>query len=393
MHARLSANTRTPASPRPVRSRRLPRLGTAALLAWLPGCDGIQSALQPDGPDAAAIAELYWVLAAIATLVSLVVIGLVVYALFRRREISGEEPPLPLTPRSEKQKRERLQRVQEGEAEPTASDADPLPVQLHTGATDRRAIRWVMLAGAAIPTVILICAFVFTERTHGLVDRREEPVALTVEVIGRRWWWEVHYLDAQGRRLFETANEIHIPAGERVRFRLKSADVIHSFWVPQLGGKLDMIPGRVNQFSLQADRAGVYRGQCAEYCAGPHAMMSMLVIAQPRAEFQAWMAHQALGEPPLADPLARAGREVFLNTACSACHAVRGTPAVGDLGPDLTHVASRRTLAAVTIPNTKGHLGGWLGNPQRIKPDNLMPAVPMESEHFLALLHYMQSLR
>lgn len=359
----------------------------------LSACDGIQSALQPNGPDARAIATLYWVLLAIATLVSVVVVAVLLYALFRRRDFEGVEPPLRLAPRSARLREQRLRGDPTGEApEPTESDGEPLDVLLHTAEQDRRSLRWIVVAGVIVPAVILTGSYLYTLRTIALTHA-ERDADLTVEVIGRQWWWEVHYLNAAGERWFETANEIHIPAGQRVRFRLRAADVIHSFWVPQLAGKLDMIPGRVNQFTIQADEPGVYRGQCAEYCAGPHALMAFLVVAQPEEEFRRWAEAQARPAVPIQDARVRAGWEVFAERACVACHAIRGTPATSDLGPDLTHLASRRTLAAATIPNNRGHLGGWIQNPHRIKPDVHMPAVPMDSEDFLALLHYLQSLR
>ena len=362
----------------------------AALLCA--GCDGPQSALAPRGPIAEVIGDLYWLLVAVATLVSLIVIGLLTYALLRRRDFNGRTPPLPLAPSSQKKREKRLRGDPEA-GELTESDDEPLPVKLDTQESDRRSLRWVVLGGAAIPAVILIGTLVGTLYTLGVINDRSERPDLTIEVIGWQWWWEVRYFDPEGRELFETANEIHIPAGKRVQFRLRAADVIHSFWVPQLAGKLDMIPGRTNVFWLKADQPGIYRGQCAEYCAGPHALMAFLVIAQPEEAFRTWVAEQRRNELQLTDPLAAVGRRVFLESSCVDCHAVRGTPAVGNNGPDLTHVASRRTLAAVTMPNTKGNLGGWISNPQHIKPGNHMPAVPLDSEAFLALLRYMESLR
>jgi cytochrome c oxidase subunit 2 len=169
--------------------------------------------------------------------------------------------------------------------------------------------------------------------------------------------------------------------------------VIHSFWIPRLAGKLDMIPGRTNEFSIEADSPGTFRGQCAEYCGLQHAKMSMVVVAQNAEDFAAWVAGQAADARLPSDSIARQGRDVFLTTACSTCHAIRGTPATGTLGPDLTHVASRRTLAALTVPNTRGHMGGWIVNPQAIKPGAHMPAVPLDRAQFVAVLEYMMSLR
>jgi cytochrome c oxidase subunit 2 len=391
-----------PAETRAVRHSPKHWIGGALAAAVLAACDGPQSALAPNGPAATAISGLYWVLTGISAVVFLVVCGLLAYALFRHRDFDGERPPLPLNPQAQREKEKRLRNAARPQAEAqdggeqtelTLSDDPPLPVALDTTESDRRSVRWVVLGGVAIPAVILTGTLIFTLYTLGALTERETPPDLTIEAIGWQWWWEIHYYDSEGRQLFETANEVHIPAGKRVRVRLRAGDVIHSFWVPQLAGKMDMIPGRINQFWIEADEPGVYRGQCAEYCAGPHALMAFLVIAEPEEEFRAWVARQSQGEVTLADPLAVAGRQVFLESGCAACHAVRDTPAVANLGPDLTHVASRRTLAAVTIPNTKGHLGGWISNPQEIKPGNKMPAVPMDSEAFIALLRYVQSLK
>ncbi len=379
--------------------------GTAFLAgAALSACGGVQSTLAPSGPAAGAIAGLYWYLLAASVLVSVVVLVLLGYALLRGREPRGERPPLPLAPQAQQDKARRLGAGTEAEhgsedqqkggsdRELTESDNAPLPVIFGTPEEDLQSVRWVLAGGVGVTGVILLGTLFFTFRTLGALSARE-PAALTIEVTGHQWWWEVHYLGSEGERRFETANEIHIPIGERVRVRLKSADVIHSFWVPQLAGKVDMIPGRTNQLWIQADEAGVYRGQCAEYCAGPHALMSFLVVAEPLAEYQAWAQRESQDALPPRDPQALRGQEVFLGSECATCHTVRGTPAGADFGPDLTHVASRRTLAAVTIPNSKGHMGGWLANPQELKPGNKMPAVPVGPRDFLALLRYMESLR
>ncbi|HEV2149869.1 MAG TPA: cytochrome c oxidase subunit II [Longimicrobiaceae bacterium] len=395
--------------------RRFRRGAAYAAALFLAACDGPQSALAPNGPAAAAVADLWWVMLAIATLVSLAVFAALLYALFHRRDFRGERPTLPLTAGAEQKKRD----ARADESQPETADEqrrrgdDPVDVLLDTTGSDRRSVRWVLAMGVGVSGVILVGTLLFTLTTLGALHGREAPPDLTIEVTGWQWWWEVHYFDREGRQLFEAANEIHVPVGKRVRVRLRAADVIHSFWVPQLAGKLDMIPGRTNQFWIQADRPGVYRGQCAEYCAGPHALMAFLVIAEPEAEFRAWMARQRepAASPESAAPthphgeteagsghehggnVLRRGREVFLTAGCAECHTVRGTPAGGNVGPDLTHLASRRTLAAVTIPNTKGHLGGWITSPQEIKPGNKMPAVPLEPEALLALLHYLQSLK
>ena len=213
-----------------------------------------------------------------------------------------------------------------------------------------------------------------------------------MEVTGRLWWWELRYLDADGGEIARTANEMHIPVGEPVTLRLISDNVIHSFWVPQLQGKTDMIPGRVNESWIQAGEPGVYRGQCAEFCGVQHSMMAFLAIAEPAEAFDRWLARQAQPAAEPTEPSLVRGRDVFLRAGCGGCHTVRGTPAAGRTGPDLTHIAGRRTLAAATVPNTRGHLAGWISDPQHVKPGNKMPAATLEPGDLHALIAYLESL-
>jgi cytochrome c oxidase subunit 2 len=189
-----------------------------------------------------------------------------------------------------------------------------------------------------------------------------------------------------------TANEIYIPVGEPVRIELTSEDVNHSFWVPELHGKLDMIPGRTNVFWLEAEQAGDFWGICAEFCGVQHANMLFLVIAQPADDFDTWLAAQQQAAVPPNDELTQFGHQIFIDASCDSCHAIAGTDAVGRLGPDLTHMASRRTLAAGILENNLGNLGGWIINPQHIKPGNLMPSSDLSGPELQALLAYLQSL-
>jgi cytochrome c oxidase subunit 2 len=236
--------------------------------------------------------------------------------------------------------------------------------------------------------------FVLSLVTLGaIVPTRGDRGDLVVEVTGRLWWWHVRYLDPTPSNVFATANEIRVPVGRRVEVRLTSDDVIHSFWVPSLQGKLDLIPGKRTVTWIRADEPGVYRGQCAEYCGLQHAKMAFTVVAMPPAEFASWLANQRRPAAEPRDEDTRRGQAVFLNSGCALCHTIRGTPTAGVTGPDLTHVASRLTLAAGTIPNTKGHLGGWVANPQGIKPGALMPRLDLPAPDFHALLHYLMSLR
>lgn len=255
-----------------------------------------------------------------------------------------------------------------------------------------RRSRPVIAAAAGLTAVVLLGFLVLS-----VVTEREvlagEPGAMRMEVIGHRWWWEVRYHGAEIWQSVDTANEIHLPAGVPVQIDLQSRDVIHSFWVPSLHGKMDLVPGRTNAIVMRAERPGVYRGQCAEFCGIQHARMGLLVIVHERDEFEQWLAAQRL---PGAEPVTAAqekGREVFLTRQCAVCHTIRGTGAFGRVAPDLTHLASRRTLAAATIPNTRGHLAGWIADPQAIKPGNLMPPSGLPSDELTALVAYLESLR
>ncbi len=308
--------------------------------------------LHPGGPAAERIAELWWVMFGIAAVVCVLVIVLALYAVLHRRD--------------------------------DRTDASP-----HA---ERRRTRWIVVGGVVFPAVVLTGVFIYTLATLGWLARHGRDAEIVVEVTGWRWWWEVRYL-GEPHEQFTTANEIHIPTGRPVRLRLASGDVIHSFWVPQLQGKTDLIPGQTNTLTIQADREGVYRGQCAEFCGLQHAHMAFVVVAQTPGEYAAWVESQrALAREPT-EPLARAGHAAFLRNGCVLCHTIRGTTARGRVGPDLTHVGSRLTLAAGTLENTRGNLAGWISDPQAIKPGNLMPHVPLSPEELLGIVTYLESLR
>jgi cytochrome c oxidase subunit 2 len=235
----------------------------------------------------------------------------------------------------------------------------------------------VIVAGMLVPALILIVLFVLNTNVLGQVSAVQPgDGSLVVEVSGRQWWWEVRYPDGQ----ITTANEITIPAGQPVLLRLESEDVIHSFWVPELHGKMDLIPGRVNDFWIQADEPGVYIGECAEYCGTQHAKMLFRVVAVSADDFTEWTAQMS---QPAALPQARSaerGMEVFMASNCITCHAIQGTDATGELGPDLTHLASRRTIGAGLLPLTRANLAGWIANPQAVKPGVKMPAADLAAE-------------
>jgi cytochrome c oxidase subunit II len=219
-----------------------------------------------------------------------------------------------------------------------------------------------------------------------------EP-GVTLRLTGHQWWWEVTYEDPQPSRSFTTANEIHLPVGVPVRLRLGSGDVIHSFWVPNLAGKMDLITGRETELRFTPERVGSYRGQCAEFCGWQHAHMGLLVVVEPRETFEAWREAQIAPAALPENDERRRGEEVFLASPCVMCHTVRGTPAGGRTGPDLTHLASRQSIAAGTLPLTRGSLAAWIVDPQAIKPGVHMPVVPLEPGEVDPLAAYLAGLR
>lgn len=341
-----------------------------AALASRAAAQGAHDALAPAGPQAGRIAWLVNVNVWVAAIVlALVLLALAVALLALRR---GPGPPEVEVPPTEP-------------AEPEQPIAPPDP------ARERRRATAVAIATGATVLVLggLLVASVEIGRA---VDRFGADAALEVNVIGHQWWWEIQYLDPQASNIATTANELHVPAGRPVRIHLESRDVIHSFWVPSLHGKTDLIPGKRNTIVIQADHPGVHRGQCAEFCGAAHAKMGILVIAEDEAAFQAWLAHQ---RAPAAEPrsdLARRGRDVFVRGACAMCHTVRGTAAGATAGPDLTHVGGRRTLGAGTLPNVRGHRAGWIANSQSAKPGNHMPAVSLPPDDLEAVVTWLEDL-
>ena len=324
------------------------------LVFCLTGCvdEHRQSVLHPVSPAASTISSLWWVMFAVCTAVSFLVFVLLAIAIFRRPKPDRDRPPLGST-------------------------------------------AFIVGLGVVMPSVVLVALLVYSLQAS--VALRLPETDLTIEVIGHQWWWEVRYPDEK----IITANELYIPAGVPVRIELSSADVIHSFWVPNLNGKMDMLPqhfhgqGRGNVFWLHANEPGHWRGQCAEYCGVQHAWMAFEVVALPADEFRAWVADRQ--EPPAVPDTeeVQRGREVFFSeqAGCQKCHAIRGTPANAQIGPDLTHIGARLTIGAGLLPNNRGNLGGWIANPQELKPGNLMPRTYLDSNDLQALITYLESLR
>jgi cytochrome c oxidase subunit II len=263
--------------------------------------------------------------------------------------------------------------------------------KLPFGGGDRAGMAIVVGLGVFLPILLLSSLFVWSDLYA--IKTTEAPAAssthLAVKVIGRQWFWEVRYPGTDA----VTANEIHIPVRTRVDMLGTTADVIHSFWVPELNRKVDLIPGRVNRLLLDADRPGEYRGQCAEFCGLQHANMAMYVFAEPPAAFQKWLANEQRPARKPASALAREGEQLFLRLPCSGCHMIRGTSADGTVGPDLTHLASRTTLAALTLPNDPSDLAHWIEDPQRYKPGSKMPGFELTDRQSAALVAYLDGLR
>jgi cytochrome c oxidase subunit II len=314
-----------------------------------------QSALEPAGPQAAKVTHLWWFAFALAAVVYLLTMGALWWAAHSAR-----------------------QRERRGEV--VGADSEQ-------GMT-----RGVTYAVAA--TIVILLVFFVTDmsvgRTLSPVPRRHP---LTIELTGHQWWWEVSYADTSPHGRFTTANEIHIPVGEPVLFVLQAQDVIHSFWVPNLAGKKDLIPGYTQSVWFQADTAGLYRGQCAEFCGLEHAKMALHVVAQPKADYEKWVGQQRQSAHVPTDSVQSRGLEVFVTGQCAMCHSIEGTPAGSHAGPDLTHLASRRTIAAGTLPNTRGALAGWIVDPQQVKPGVRMPPNMLRPKDLDALLTYLQSLK
>jgi cytochrome c oxidase subunit 2 len=246
-------------------------------------------------------------------------------------------------------------------------------------------LRWVWI-GVGLSAVVMLLTIVWTVKVLAGIQAPGSKPAVTIEVTGRQWWWQAHYLSDDPTQGFMTANELHIPAGQPVRLKLMGGDVIHSFWVPQLAGKMDAIPGQVNETWIEASNPGTYLGQCTEYCGQQHAHMALRVIADTPDAFRAWWAHQ------LTAPQAVSGRHDF-EEQCGRCHAVRGTAAAGTLGPNLSHLMQRRTIAAGLLPNDAPDLDRWIADPQGQKPGVLMPAVKLSDDQRARIVLYLTALQ
>lgn len=317
----------------------------------LSGCSDDQNTLAPHSSAARSITTLWWVMFIGSTIVVMVVTLLVVLAVLKRRG--------------------RLDRIESRGESPGARNV-------------------VLISGALVPAVVLTALFIYVLTTvPATAEPKPTDARMTVDVTGKQWFWAVRY---PAQRIV-TANEIHIPVGVPVRIRAHTGDVIHSFWVPELNRKIDLIPGRENSVLLDANRAGTYLGQCSEFCGLQHAHMELIVVVESRSRFEQWLHGEETNAQQPSGATAERGLEVFMSAGCADCHQIRGTPAKSQVGPDLTHLAARSTLAAGTIANDRAGLARWLRDPQGVKPGNKMPALPLKADEVDALVAYLEGLK
>lgn len=319
---------------------------------------GIQSALNPAGPNAGSLASLWWLMFWVCSVVYLLVMIAVVVAIRKGTQQKDLNPVLNIPSKTEARRRN------------------------------------AVLSAVVVTTLVLFVFLIASFSTgRSLTADLANKNGLSIEVTGRQWWWEVRYNDVDASNIFTTANEIHIPVGVPVLFTLHGGDVIHSFWVPNLAGKKDLIPGKISTQWLQADKPGVYRGQCAEYCGLQHARMAFWIVADTQEQFNAWRQNQTQTSAPPATDSQRRGQQVFLSSSCVMCHAINGTTAASNFGPNLTHVGSRNTIAAATLSNTREHLSRWIVDSQQFKPGNKMPQNNLGQADLDAVVDYLQSLK
>jgi cytochrome c oxidase subunit 2 len=328
----------------------------AALTLLLASCAGPQSSLDPAGLQASRIHGLWWLYFAVTLIVYVSVLAILAWGSRRRS-------PTPATP----------------VIRPDTTTERKLKVTVSSALACSVALLFLLLFGD----------FLTGRAMHTLSD----PAAAKIRVVGRQWWWEFRYDDISPGNIVTTANDLHLPIGRPVQLELESRDVIHSFWVPNLHGKRDLIPGHTSHIFLQADRPGTYWGQCAEYCGYQHANMGFSVTAEPEDAFQKWLVSQRADAAEPATEQQHRGKRAFLGSTCVMCHTIQGTIAQAKLGPDLTHVGSRPWIGAGALTNTRGNLAGWIADAQRAKPGTRMPPNPLPSEDLLALVDYLESLK
>ena len=331
------------------------------ILLLAAGCGG-HSVLEPSGEQASRIVKLWWIFTWTTVAVYLLVIVFLTLPVWRNRArlASPRIDPPDLTPEPRLQQR----------------------LSVAVGAA---------VAITAIVLVVLTISDFLTQRALGSLAT--EPNPLTLRITGHQWWWKIEYLGSIPSNIVTTANEIHIPVGRAVRVELQSADVIHSFWVPQLHGKKDLVTGHPTTIWLNAKEAGTYFGQCAEFCGYQHAKMKIIVVAEPAEKFESWLSAQRQPAPAPQTESQQRGYAIFMSQTCVLCHTIDGTPAAGQTAPNLTHLASRQRIAGNSYPNTRGYLAGWILDPQHLKPGVRMPQHNLSADELHALLDYLQMLK
>ncbi|HKP46393.1 MAG TPA: cytochrome c oxidase subunit II [Pyrinomonadaceae bacterium] len=323
------------------------------------GCAGVQTPLDPAGPQSDEISRIWWLMFFVLSAIFLIVMIMLAIAVWRRRSLTDSDQP-------------------EVKAEPAGEHRRS---QVVTAA---------VVITVLVLFVLLISSFLTGRSLHSLAATDSKP--LTIDITGQQWWWQVKYENDLPSQIVTTANEIHVPVGRVVHFKLRSNDVIHSFWVPNLHGKTDLVPGHVSDTWIRVDRLGVFRGQCAEFCGHQHAHMALRIIAESEADYERWYSTQLQSALAPSNTQQARGQQVFLSSTCIMCHRIQGTDAGGAVGPDLTHVASRQTIAAATLENSRENLAHWILDSQSIKPGNHMPPNPLNNDDLQALLDYLQSL-
>jgi cytochrome c oxidase subunit 2 len=330
-------------------------LAPGLLLPGLAACSGFQTSLGGEGVDDADFIRLFTIFMIVCVVMYALVLAALAGALLRRRR--------ELT-------------VETG----AHSESSPL-------------VRSSILVWAILIAIGLIGLTVASFLTDRAAAARARHPQLSIKVIANQWWWDVIYTTPDASQMVHTANELHLPVGVEAEVQLEASDVIHSFWVPNLAGKQDLIPGRTTDIQLLPTKAGLYRGQCAEFCGTQHANMALVVTVESKADFLRWMDQQRQPAAAPATPLELAGYRYVMSRECSSCHNISGTPAGGQFGPDLTHVASRRTIGAGTLPMSRGNLYGWVADPQAQKPGNRMPTIGLAANDLHAVVAYLERLK
>lgn len=332
------------------------RAGALLIALCLGGCAGFQNALGGDGAEDANFIQLFTVFIAVCTFMYVIVTVALLAALWRRRR--------------------------------AVMTVDDRKHHRMSGAVRPALVGWTALI--AVGLIVLTIASFFTDRSNAANGRNPQ---LHLTVTANQWWWDVEYVSPDVSRIVRTANEVHLPVGVPAEVTLKSNDVIHSFWIPNLAGKQDLIPGRETDAQLLPRKAGLFRGQCAEFCGVQHAQMALNVTVESKADFKRWYAAQLRPAFAPTNPMQLAGYRYVTSRECAACHNIAGTPATGQVAPDLTHFASRRSIAAGAMPMSKGNLYGWIADPQSQKPGNKMPTIGLKADELHAVVAYLETLK